>query len=323
MNNQLLSTMPRNEKCILFSCPEMQSVADQMLQGFSDHVEKGNVSWEVFPDGYPNLFIDDVHNIRSRDVIFLASFLNPISIFTQLSVIMSLPRYLARSVVVVLPYFPTGTMERVEEEGQIATAATLARVLSCIPLSSKGPNKLVIFDIHALQERFYFSDNVIPILATAIPLLLKRIESHHAEEKIAVAFPDEGAWKRFGKKFDHFPLLICTKVRENEKRIVKLKEGNPIGYHVFIVDDLVQTGGTLLECKAALLSAGAFKVSAFVTHAIFPKQSWKKFTSDENPFTAFYITDSCASTAEVVRDIAPFHVLPIASSIVDVILSIV
>lgn len=313
---------PHNEKYILFACPDMQAIADGILEKHSDHVEKGNITWETFPDGFPNLFITDVHSIRSRDVVFLASFLDPNSIFVQLSIIVSLPRYLARSVVVVLPYFPTGTMERVEEEGQIATAATLARMISGIPLSSKGPNKLVIFDIHALQERFYFTDNVIPILASATPILLSRLESHHKNEKIAIAFPDEGAWKRFGKKFEHYPLLICSKVREGEKRIVRVKEGDPVGYHVFIVDDLVQTGGTLLECKTALLQKGAFKVSAFVTHAIFPRESWKKFTTDENPFTNFYITDSCNPTAQLVKDISPFSVLPIADSIVEILMSI-
>jgi len=50
-----------------------------------------------------------------------------------------------------MPYFPTGTMERIEQEGQIATAVTLATILSAIPLCSAGPTRIVIYDIHALQ----------------------------------------------------------------------------------------------------------------------------------------------------------------------------
>lgn len=93
-----------------------------------------------------------------------------------------LPRYCARSLVVVLPYFPTGTMERVDEgmhtfarvhvakrmrgcsrvvrryvglvEGQIATAMSLARLLSSIPPLGEGPAKVLIYDIHALGERY-------------------------------------------------------------------------------------------------------------------------------------------------------------------------
>lgn len=55
-------------------------------------------------------------------VIFIGSFHSPDAIFEQLSVIYAIPRYLARSVICILPYFPTGTMERVDREGQIATA---------------------------------------------------------------------------------------------------------------------------------------------------------------------------------------------------------
>lgn len=61
---------------------------------------------------------------------------------------------------------------------------------------------------------------------------------------------------------EHFvfaPILqvVCTKVRDGNKRIVRLKEGEPKGRHVVIVDDLVQSGGTLIECHALLASLGA------------------------------------------------------------------
>lgn len=47
--------------------------------------------------------------------------------------------------------------------------------------------------------------------------------------------------------------MVCTKVREGDKRIVRLKEGNPAGCHVVIVDDLVQSGGTLIECQVFII----------------------------------------------------------------------
>eukprot|EP00983_Pelagomonas_calceolata_P042320 1138457-Pelagomonas_calceolata.AAC.1 len=55
----------------------------------------------------------------------------------------------------------------------------------------------------------------------------------------------------------HSSQVICTKVRDGDKRIVRIKEGNPAGRHVIIVDDLVQSGGTLIECHAVLARAGA------------------------------------------------------------------
>jgi phosphoribosylpyrophosphate synthetase len=65
--------------------------------------------------------------------------------------------------------------------------------------------------------------------------------------KIAIAFPDEGAWKRFGKEYqqNHFTLIVCTKVRDGDKRKVEIPQEyvpDVAGRHVVIVDDLVKTG---------------------------------------------------------------------------------
>ena len=79
------------------------------------------------------------------------------------------------SFTLILPFFPTGTAERVDREGEIPTAVTLARILSHIPLSRGGPTSTIVFDIHALQERFYFGDNITPCFETAIPLLLQEL----------------------------------------------------------------------------------------------------------------------------------------------------
>lgn len=89
---------------------------------------------------------------------FLASFSSPSVIFEQLSVIYALPRLFVASFTLVLPYFPTGSFERMEDEGDVATAFTMARILSNIPISRGGPTSLVIYDIHALQVCFdYYS----------------------------------------------------------------------------------------------------------------------------------------------------------------------
>lgn len=93
----------------------------------------------------------NAHGIRGQHVAFLASFSSPSVIFEQLSIIYALPRMFVASFTLVLPFFPTGTLERMEDEGDIATAFTLARIISNIPISRGGPTSLVIFDIHALQ----------------------------------------------------------------------------------------------------------------------------------------------------------------------------
>lgn len=295
-----------------------------MLRSSSDraagrpHVEAmaHAVRWDAFEDGFPNLFIDDVERIKGQSIVFLASFHTPSTIFEQLSVLYALPRYLIKSLVIAMPYFPTGTMERIDHEGQVATAMTLARMLSIIPPTMRGSPIIVFYDIHALQERFYFGDGIVPVLRSAIPIFHERLHSHHADEDIAIAFPDEGACKRFHGLFHgEYPIITCTKVRDGSERIVCIKEGEPQGRHVFIVDDMVKTGGTLLQCRAALESAGATQVSVFVTHAVFPQESWRRFEGDD--FQFFYTTDSCPEITEVIRHKKPFHILPLAHDLVE------
>lgn len=290
------------------------------LQNFQQSVELRSVTWEHFPDGWPNLFIENVkHDCAGRDVIFLGSFHSPEVVFEQLSVIYKIPRLLARSFTAIVPYFPTGTMEREETEGQVATAKTLAILLSTIPLTARGPSQIMVFDIHALQERFYFTDNVIPRLETAIPLLLREILTLSKDNAISIAFPDEGAFKRFHTMFTSFPTITCTKIRDGNKRIVRVKDGDPAGHHVIIVDDLVMTGGTLVQCAKALLSCGAIKISAYVTHAVFPKESWKLFTDCEVQFDKFYITDSIPHATDIAQH-SPFKLLSLCDSISEALL---
>ncbi|KAG8659840.1 ribose-phosphate pyrophosphokinase 4 [Manihot esculenta] len=304
----------------LFYCAECEDLA-RKVAAHSDLITLQSINWRNFDDGFPNLYINNAQEMRGQHVAFLAAFSSPGVIFEQLSVIYALPRLFVASFTLVLPFFPTGSFERMEEEGDVATAFTMARILSNIPISRGGPTSLVIYDIHALQERFYFGDHVLPLFETGIPLLKQRLHQLPDSDKIVVAFPDDGAWKRFHKLLDHFPMVVCTKVREGDKRIVRLKEGNPAGCHVVIVDDLVQSGGTLIECQKVLVANGATKVSAYVTHGVFPKRSWERFTHKSDgsgsAFAYFWITDSCPLTVKAIANKRPFEVLSLAGSIAD------
>lgn len=311
---------PNEKQILLFYCMESEDLARKVAEQ-SPLIQLQSINWRSFDDGFPNLFINNAQYIRGQHVAFLASFSSPAVIFEQLSVIFALPRLFVASFTLVLPFFPTGSFERMEEEGDVATAFTMARILSNIPISRGGPTSLVIYDIHALQERFYFSDHVLPLFETGIPLLKQRLHQLPDADNVVVAFPDDGAWKRFHKLLDHFPMVVCAKVREGDKRIVRLKEGNPAGCHVVIVDDLVQSGGTLIECQKVLAAHGASKVSAYVTHSVFPKRSWERFIhkndGSEKVFTYFWTTDSCPLTVKAIGNRAPFEILSLAGSIAD------
>ena len=86
-----------------------------------------------------------------------------------------------------------------------------------------------------------------------------------------------------------------------------------------IVDDLVQTGGTLFECGLALRSGGAVTVDAFVAHGVFPKESWRPFArgGDRSCFDRFYLTDSIPTVTRALPEGDVFHVLPLTRKIID------
>jgi phosphoribosylpyrophosphate synthetase len=134
----------------LLHCPQMAKLAGNVAAGHPD-IQLGEVAWESFRDGFLNLRIENVKSLRNRDVAFLASLDTPAEIFRQLSLIFEIPRLVVRSLAIVLPFYPVGTMERVDLEGQVATASSLARMLSLTPFTISGPTQLIIFDIHALQ----------------------------------------------------------------------------------------------------------------------------------------------------------------------------
>ena len=295
----------------LLHCPQMADLAERISRQRSD-IQLRAVSWKSFRDGFPDLLVEDARSLRNRDVAFLASLDEPAEIFRQLSLIFEIPRLVVRSLTLVLPFFPVGTMERVDQEGQVATASSLARMISLTPFSLGGPTQLIIFDIHALQERFYFTDAVIPRLETAIPLLREQLRE---EPDAAIAFPDGGAQKRFGGMFPGRHIILCRKARQGDARTVTIEEGDPRGRHVVIVDDLVMTGGTLLQCAEALRNGGATRVSSYVSHGVFPEQTWMKF--EDAGFHRFWLTDSCPKTVAAITGRKPFEVLSLAGRIAE------
>ncbi|CAN0513347.1 unnamed protein product, partial [Ectocarpus sp. 8 AP-2014] len=88
-------------------------------------------------------------------------------------------QYFVESLTVVLPYYPTGTMERVVKEGQVATANTYAQMFSNLPSCGK-PTRLLVYDLHTLQarrnNRFYLHGNAIASLQTSIPILINELK---------------------------------------------------------------------------------------------------------------------------------------------------
>jgi phosphoribosylpyrophosphate synthetase len=102
-----------------------------------------------------------------------------------------------------------------------------------------------------------------------------------------------------------------------DQRVVTIKEGYAQDMHCLIVDDLVQSGGTLRQCKKALVAAGASAVSCYVTHAVFPQESWRRFIGAG--FDRFYVTDTIPRVVSQLKTQPPFRVLSIVPRLIDII----
>ena len=300
---------------ILLYSPQMAKVAEAVHRR-QPKIELREISWKRFPDTFPNSFIPDMKGIKKAHVSFLACFDTPHTIFEQVSLMYHLAKKRPRSLKFLLPYFPTGTMERSDNEGQVATASTLAQMISAVGPGGPGSVPLYIWDMHALSVENFFGKNISPQPKSGTKLLMKQLKGRD----ISIAFPDEGACKRF-KGMPAFlkedgsprhPLIVCQKVRKGDQRVVTISEGEVEGRDVVIVDDLIHSGGTILECMRALKAAGARKVSVYATHGVLENDSWRKFL--DAGFENVWITDSCP-TAAVVDGQGPFKVLSLAKSI--------
>jgi phosphoribosylpyrophosphate synthetase len=202
----MLNSTQRKHDTVIYCAQEMEPLREAMaaLVGF----DSATVRWKQFKDGFPDLFIEQINAIRGKNVVFMCDFGNVQNIFRQLAVIYVLARYTVKSLTLLLPYFPTATMERVDVEGQVATANTLSRMLGAVPMRTS----LIVYDLHALQSRFYLREPLVPRLCSGIPLLKQELSKLPKEEAVCIAFPDEGAQKRFGGAMSGYEIATCHKV---------------------------------------------------------------------------------------------------------------
>jgi len=322
----------RDKTFVIIAAPGMEENAKWLQTTNPEKFQYFETEWGHFPDGTDNIkvggFPVDMKEgdslVRERSILFLASFDNNDMTLSQYHVMVMLLETFIQDMTVVLPYFPTGTMERVMEAGSVATANTLSKMFSYLPTVGR-PTRVMVYDIHSPQNQFYFSNNALMTLHSAFPMLVDEISAPHSNID-AVAFPDDGAAKRFGgvfkKAFPDMELITCGKLRDPDdplKRTVSIQDGNPKDRHIIIVDDLVQSGGTLYECGQALKNFGAAEVSAFVTHAVFPNDSWRRFAAggDRNVFKTFYVSDSRPTTVKHLPIDDCFQIFPLAPLIAE------
>ncbi len=296
----------------ILSHPNFDELSKKIVQNHPDKLSLGKISMQNFADGWPNIFIDDVkEKIEHQEVTYIWDFSNPKDFFLNFAAIRWILDYYADKVRVILPYFPVGTMERIETKGEVATAKYFADIMSMSPSGRSQKTSIHIFDIHALVERFLFdSRQVNAEIHTAMSLLKKEMEGK------TIVFPDDGAKKRFWKDFDTFDTIVCSKVRIGNERYIEIKEGNPDGKEVVIIDDLIQTGGTIKETARKLRQLWAISVSAYATHWVFPNDSHISLASE---LDTLIVTDSIPeniSRAKILSNMKILSIAPLVEKII-------
>jgi adenine phosphoribosyltransferase len=297
--------------------PTMESLAQNML--ICSHMRPSYINWIYFADGWPNITFEPSETLMNKDLVFLFNMSVKELFAEQLALLVALPRQLINSLTIVVPYLGPATHDRVDFSGQLATAEPILKMLSsCVSVTRTGPPIVRIFDIHALQERFYSTDQVTMKLMSAVPILVDYLKTRaRSDGRYAVVFPDDGSYKRFKYFFEDFSQIICSKIRDGTERRIIIRE--KLNWpdetvkieNVIIIDDLVQSGETLLQCAKALKSQGFKFTCAYATHAVFPNNSWKKFI-DAEVIDEFFVTNTNPTVTDVLKDHGVFTVLDIS-----------
>ena len=252
--------------------PTMERFAERLQKEHPGLFTRIPVKWSKFSDsGMDHIIVDGFRptNIIKRSrVIFLADFNSNDAIMSQLHILVMLCESFIEDLIIYLPYLPVATMERIVHEGEVATANTICRILSHLPPFGR-PARVMFYDLHTLQNRFYLHTNALASMHSAVPLIIDAVMNGDLGKIDAVAFPDEGAQKRFGKMFQSLTqgrLIVCGKKRVGDTRKVFIQDGDCEGKRILIVDDIVKTGGTLAECAKTLKKAGAKEICAYCTY---------------------------------------------------------
>jgi len=260
------------------------------------------VRFENFPDEWPNLFIEDIkESIEHQDVTYIGDFSKPEDMFINYAMMRGILDYYAGKLRVIMPYFPVGTMERISEKWEIATAKYFADIMSHLPEWRDGKTSIHTFDIHALVERFLFDSFKVNLETHTAMNHLREI----AKDKVIV-FPDEWAEKRFAKDFPDHEIIILSKKREWDERVIELKEWNPNKKDLLLVDDLIQSWWTLVRAAQFLRQLGAKSVSWYATHGVFPNDSYKKLCES---LDMLYVTNSIPENIQRLEGIDNMEII--------------
>ena len=238
----------------------------------------GKIGVETISDG--EICVEILENVRGRDVFIVQPTCSPCNdhLMELMVMIDAMRRASARRVTAVVPYYGYSRQDRKPRSARVPiTANVVANMLAGVKL-----DRLFTVDLHADQIQGFFDlplDNVY-----ASPLLLKDIWQQRHENLLVVS-PDVGGVVRaraLAKRLDDADLAIIDKRRPkaNVSEVMNII-GDVKGKNCVIVDDLVDTAGTLCKAASALKDQGAVSVSAYCTHPVLSGNAIKNINDNE------------------------------------------
>jgi ribose-phosphate pyrophosphokinase len=256
------------------------------------------------------IFVEILENVRGRDAFIVQSTSYPTNdnLMELLIMIDALRRASAQRITAVIPYFGYARQDR-----KMGPRSPISAKLVANLITRAGADRVLTVDLHAGQIQGFFdipTDNLF-----AAPTMVRDIKERGPTSKIMVVSPDVGGVVRaraLAKRLDA-PLAIVDKRRERagESEVMNII-GDVAGRHCMLIDDIVDSGGTLCNAAEALLEQGAASVSAYITHGVLSGGAVARIAGSK--LKELVITDSIAPT-EPVKVARNIRVMSIATLI--------
>lgn len=267
-------------------------------------IEPGKITAKTFSDGETQIEIHE--NIRGRDVFILQSTCTPVNDnLMQLLIIMdALRRASAKRITAVIPYYGYGRQDR-KVKPRVPISAKLVADL----ITTAGADRVISIDLHAGQIQGYFNIPVDNLFAA--PLILKYIRNHF-EDGLVIVSPDAGGVERaraFAKRLSA-SLAIIDK-RRDAPNIAEAMNiiGEVEGKTAIILDDMVDTAGTLTQGANALKKRGAARIYACCTHPVLTGPSIERI--EASPIDHLVVTNTIPLGKEA-QDCSKIDLLSVA-----------
>ncbi len=267
-------------------------------------VPRGRVSLGKFSDG--EIYFQILENVRGADVFVVQPCSNPVDfhLLELLLMIDAFKRASAWRITAVIPYYGYARQDR-KDKPRVPISAKLVADL----LETAGANRALTLDLHAPQIQGYFNVPVDHLYAS--PVLVDYFK-HKRLGPLTVVSPDAGGVERaraFAKKLDA-PLAIVDKRRVDvDVSEVMHLIGDVKGRTALIIDDIIDTGGTLVKTVEALLKEGATRVLAACTHPVLSGPAVERICN--SPIEEVIVTDS-VPLCEAAHKVAKIKVLSVA-----------